>query len=98
MNSETGRSGRSKNQAEAARENGRAGGRPKEHDAGRAKVLGLLERYRGEWVPLSAILRLGVAQYNARILDLRRAGFRIANKTEWLNGRKVSWFGLEVKR
>lgn len=78
----------------ASRENGARGGRPKEHDAGRAKVLDLLERFRGEWVPLTAILRLGVAQYNARILELRRAGFPIENKTEWSGGRKISFFQL----
>ena len=70
-------------------------GRPKEHDAGREKVRRLLERHRGAWVSLREILRLGVAQYNARILELRKEGLRIENKTEWLNGKKISWFRVK---
>lgn len=73
-------------------------GRPKEHDAGREKIRRLLERSRGQWISLREILRLGVAQYNARILELRKEGLFIENKTEWINGKKVSWFRLEVKR
>jgi hypothetical protein len=69
-------------------------GRPKEHDAGREKVRRLLERHKGEWVSLREIVRLGVAQYNARILELRREGLTIDNKTEYVEKRKVSWFRL----
>lgn len=69
-------------------------GRPKEHDAGREKIRRLLERSRGSWISLREILRLGVAQYNARILELRKEGLAIENKTEWLNGKKISWFRL----
>lgn len=73
-------------------------GRPKEYDAGREKVRRLLERYRGQWVPLNTILRLGVAQYNARILELRREGLRIENRCEWINGKKCTWFALDPVR
>jgi hypothetical protein len=52
--------------------------------------LSLLLRARGSWVPLPQILTLGIAQYNARVFELRRLGFRIANKREG----KRSWFRL----
>jgi len=59
-----------------------------------AAVLRLLLAARGSWVPLPEILKLGVAQYNARVLELRRMGFLIENKTEWVNGARHSWFRL----
>lgn len=45
-------------------------------------------------VPLPEILALGIAQYNARIFELRRLGFRIKNRTKEINGVKHSWFRL----
>ncbi len=59
-----------------------------------AAVLRLLICARGSWVPLPEILKLGVAQYNARILELRRLGFTIENRTERVNGARHSWFRL----
>ena len=59
-----------------------------------AAVLSLLICARGSWVPLPEILKLGVAQYNARILELRRLGFTIENRTERVNGARHSWFRL----
>jgi hypothetical protein len=59
------------------------------------KVLDLLKSKKGEWVALPEILALGIAQYNARIFDLRRRGHIILNKTEPdINGVKHSWFKL----
>ncbi len=60
------------------------------------KLLALLQEHTGDWVPLPAILRLGIAQYNARILDLRRQGHDIRNKNKWVEGTRHSWFGLDV--
>lgn len=37
----------------------------------------------GRWLSVSQIMRLGIAQYNARISELRRAGHRIENFKEW---------------
>jgi hypothetical protein len=34
------------------------------------------------------------AQYNARVLELRRLGFNIENKTERVEGVRHSWFRL----
>ncbi len=63
-----------------------------------AALLRLLIDARGSWVSLPQILKLGIAQYNARILELRRLGFNIENKTERVNGARYSWFRLESSR
>lgn len=60
----------------------------------RAALLRLLIDAHGSWVPLPQILALGIAQYNARILELRRLGFVIENKTERINGARRSWFRI----
>jgi hypothetical protein len=61
-----------------------------------AAVLRLLIDAHGSWVPLPAILALGIAQYGARILELRRRGFVIENRTERITGarQRHSWFRL----
>jgi hypothetical protein len=56
----------------------------------RGRILALLVAERGAWVGLPAILGLHVAQYNSRLLELRRMGFRIENRREG----KHSWFRL----
>jgi hypothetical protein len=66
-------------------------------NCGKAKLLDLFERHPGEEIALNVILRLGVAQYNARIKQLRDEGHRITNRTEWKEGRKFSWFKYEGK-
>jgi hypothetical protein len=60
----------------------------------RAAVLRLLVDAKGGWVALPDVLALGIAQYNARVFELRRAGFVIENKTERVNGARHSWFRL----
>jgi hypothetical protein len=60
----------------------------------RAAVLRLLVDAKGGWVALPDVLALGIAQYNARILELRRLGFVIENKTERVAGARHSWFRL----
>jgi hypothetical protein len=62
----------------------------------RDQILGLLIAARGDWVPLPKITDCA-AQYNARIFELRRLGFRIANRTRLVNGTKHSWFRLELQ-
>jgi hypothetical protein len=57
------------------------------------KILALLIKARGEWVPLPEVMVCG-AQYNACIFDLRRLGFSIENKTEEIDGARHSWFRL----
>jgi hypothetical protein len=60
----------------------------------RAAILRLLIDARGDWVPLPEILALGCAQYNARIFELRRLGFRIESRTERAGEVRHSWFRL----
>jgi hypothetical protein len=50
------------------------------HSTQRGRILGLLIEAKGGWVPLTSILELGVAQYNARLFELRRLGFKIENR------------------
>ncbi len=59
----------------------------------RDRIFRLLEEREGQWVPLYEILPLA-AQYNARIKELRDAGYRIQNRTEHRNGAVHSWFRL----
>ena len=71
--------------------------RRREDGAGRAKILKLFEEFRGQWIELPAILRLGVAQYNARIKQLRGEGYVIENRTEWRGPLKKSWYRFQGK-
>jgi hypothetical protein len=61
----------------------------------RGKILGRLVDARGAWVPLPQILALGVAQYGARIHELRALGFRIENRKEHIDGVLHTWFRLD---
>jgi hypothetical protein len=56
-------------------------------------ILHLLIQARGAWVPLPEMMACA-AQYNARVLELRRLGFNIENKTERVNSSRHSWFRL----
>jgi hypothetical protein len=60
----------------------------------RSKILAELVSARGAWVPLPRVTQ-HAAQYNARIFELRRMGFRIANRTKEVSGARHSWFRLE---
>jgi hypothetical protein len=57
-------------------------------------LLELLATHAPSWVSLAQVLDLHIAQYNARVLELRRAGFTIENRTEFVDGRRLSWFRL----
>ncbi len=65
---------------------GRAG--PRQRD----RLFALLKDRANLWVPLKDILALGIAQYNARIFELRCLGHRIESKQE---GDR-SWFRLVI--
>jgi hypothetical protein len=61
----------------------------------RARILRPLIEARGGWVPLPEILALGIAQFGARIFELRRTGFNIENKIERDDSGVVhSWYRL----
>jgi hypothetical protein len=59
-------------------------------------LLRLLLGAKGRWIPLPEILSLGLAQYSARIFELRRDGYVIENRTEHdaASGAIHSWFRL----
>jgi hypothetical protein len=57
-------------------------------------ILTLLRSAHGTWVPLPEILALGIAQYNARIFELRKRSLNIENRTETVDGVRHSWFRL----
>lgn len=67
---------------------------PKTRAGQRGQILKLLEAAGGQGVSLPEIAACAV-QYNARIYELRRLGFRIANKTREVDGERHSWFVLE---
>ncbi|MCU1302367.1 MAG: hypothetical protein JWQ87_2651 [Candidatus Sulfotelmatobacter sp.] len=48
----------------------------------------------GREVPLPEILKLEIAQYNTRLLELRREGHQILNRTEFKDGKTLSWYRL----
>lgn len=59
------------------------------------RILALLRSYNGDWVPLPKILDLHIAQYGARIKELRNEGYQIENKLlEIVNGEKHTAFRL----
>ena len=60
----------------------------------RQKLLELLQSRPNQWIPLPEIMRLGLAQYNARILELRHSGYKIENKIQDIEGIRHSWFKL----
>ena len=64
----------------------------------RERLLWLLEEHSGCWVDLPRILDLRIAQYGARIRELRRElepkGYRIENRVLRSNGRVSSCFRL----
>jgi hypothetical protein len=67
---------------------------PPQSKTQRAELLRFFLNAKGGWIPLPEILALGIAQYGARILELRRLGFNIENRTEHVDGVRHSWFRL----
>lgn len=68
---------------------------PTERHSQQLRILKLLLDAQGAEVPLPTIARCA-AQYNGRIHVLRRAGFRILNRSESHNGITHSWYRLEI--
>ena len=58
----------------------------------RQRMAAVFESRPNQWIPLPYILEMKISQYGARILELRRAGMEIENKTATINGQKHSWF------
>ena len=66
---------------------------PESANSQRARILNLLIAARGGEVGLPEISALA-AQYNARLFELRRLGFKIVNRTQEIDGVRHSWFRL----
>jgi hypothetical protein len=66
---------------------------PESSSSQRARILRLLIEARDGWVPSPEIAACA-QQYNARLFELRRLGFRIENRTEEIDGARHSWFRL----
>jgi hypothetical protein len=62
----------------------------------RDRVLELLIRAKGGWVPLPEILALHIAQYNSRVHELRKLGYAIQSRQERRDGRVHSFFRLDL--
>jgi hypothetical protein len=60
----------------------------------RERILELLLAARGNWVSLPQV-QACAAQYNARVFELRRLGYRITNRIREVQGQRHSWFRLE---
>jgi hypothetical protein len=56
------------------------------------KLLAFFKERPDTWIALPEILQLGIAQYNARIHDIRKEGIIIENRWEVIEGVKHSWF------
>ena len=58
------------------------------------RLLVLLGRHEGHWVPLPMILALFIANYRARFSELRRKGHQIELRDEWVNGQRYTAYRL----
>ena len=63
------------------------GHQPSTFKGQKLELLNALLARRGEWIPAFALARIAL-QYNARVKELRDAGYKIENKTERV-GRQV---------
>ncbi len=60
------------------------------------KIADFLLETPNQWRRLPEILALGIAQYGARILENRRKGLVIENRTAWVGSKRHSWFRIVV--
>jgi len=58
----------------------------------RQRLKTMFESCANQWIPLYRILDMHIAQYGARVKELRDSGMTIENRTEWVNGVQHSWF------
>jgi hypothetical protein len=60
----------------------------------RGRILALFIAAKGGEVGLPEILKLGIAQFGSRILEIRGMGFHIINRQEVVDGERRSWYRL----
>jgi len=56
------------------------------------RIRELFYRQPNEWIPLTIFLDMRISQYGARIMELRRSGMVILNKTKRVGHETHSWF------
>ena len=56
------------------------------------RLMCLFRDRPNQWIPLPEILKTGIAQYNARIKELREEGIDIQNRIEHISGERHSWY------
>jgi hypothetical protein len=61
------------------------------------RIKELFESRPNEWITLPEIMALHIAQYNARIKELRGIGMAIENHWDFVDGIKHSWFRYNKK-
>jgi len=65
-----------------------------DHATQAQRIFDLLQRHEGRWVPLPQILQLFIANYRARITELRRAGHCIELRDEHVGGQRRTAYRL----
>jgi hypothetical protein len=61
----------------------------------RGRILARLLEARGGEVPAPELARLGGLQFQTRIYELKhQLGFKIENRMETVDGKKLSWYRL----
>jgi hypothetical protein len=58
------------------------------------RILRLLRRYEGNWVPLPEIMSLKIASHTRRIHELRKSGHAIELRRESVNGQTHTAYRL----
>jgi hypothetical protein len=67
-----------------------------DHATQRERILALLQSH--EWIALPQILGLYIANYRARISELRREGYEIQLRDERVNGGRHTSYRLVRRR
>lgn len=78
-----------------ARGDVRGGCAVRNRDTQRGRILQLLKENSGRWVPSYELANIAL-QYGARVLELRRQGYKIENKMQDVNGKTYAAFRLVV--
>ena len=61
----------------------------------RQRLLELLLSQKNKWVRLPVVMRVAGSQYSARVCELRKAGWKIQNRTlEIVNGQRRTAFRI----
>jgi len=80
-------------QQSASAKSGTSGWEVKQRQTQRQRLRNLFEQREGEWIPLPEILSMSIAQFGARLKELRDIErMQIENKMERKDGAVWSWY------